>query len=92
MPHKYIYSTGCLNKNAILSLRVFHLRKYATIIKTPGGNLDIGLEIICAKDGRYIFINKKVMAISVRHDFYGRIYELHWEIFICAFRHKATQL
>ena len=27
------------------------------------------LEVICAKDGRYIFINKKVMDISVRHDF-----------------------
>ncbi|MCP4984782.1 MAG: hypothetical protein GY928_01585 [Colwellia sp.] len=45
------------------------MRKYAAIIKSPGGNLAIGLEIICAKDGQYIFINKKVMASSVRHVF-----------------------
>ena len=27
------------------------------------------LEVICAKDGRYIFINEKVMDISVSHAF-----------------------
>ena len=27
------------------------------------------LGVICAKDGRFIFINKKVMAIFVRHVF-----------------------
>ncbi len=63
--------------------------KYAAIIKTPGRILARGLEIMCAKDGRYIFINKKVMVISGRHDFFGKIYEFHWKIFVCPFRHKG---
>ena len=43
-------------------------------------NIDViakGLGEICAKDGRYNFINKKVMVVFVRHDFYGRINEYH---------------
>ena len=47
------------------------------IKKTSCGILARGLDMICAKDGWDIFINKKVMAISVRHDFYGRMYEFH---------------
>ena len=36
-----------------------------------------GLGVIYAKDGGYNFINKKVTAIFVRHDFYRTLYEFH---------------
>ncbi len=69
--------TGCPKKNATLSLRICRFRKCAAIFKPPGGISARGLDVMFAKDGRYILINKKVMAISVWHDFYGRIYEYH---------------
>ena len=33
------------------------------------GVLAKGLGVVCAKDGRYNFINKKITAVFLRHDF-----------------------
>jgi hypothetical protein len=41
--------------------------KTSAITNVFHGVVDRHLEVMCAKDGRFIFINKKVMAIFARH-------------------------
>ena len=50
------------------------------------------LEVICAKDGRYIFINKNVMSISVKHDFQDNIYKFQQKCAKGALRYNVTKL
>ena len=83
--------TGCPRKNVNQSSIIFQIGRKSATNKSSCIILSRGLGMVSAKDGWYIFINKKVMAIFVRHVFYRRIHEFHLKMRKCTFRHTIFQ-
>ena len=66
---------GDPKKTIPLIVLICQFKRKSSIKDLFNGIVAKHLEVICAKDGRYIFINKNVMSISVKHDFQDNIYK-----------------
>ena len=74
--HKGVHRVpGDPKKMIPLIVLICQFKRKSSIKDLFNGIVAKHLEVICAKDGRYIFINKKVMTISVKHDFQDNIYK-----------------